>query len=224
MKPEVRHGASDIEEIERFRYAVYIAEQGKPLPWADHVSRRLSDADDSSAFHFCVRDAAGQIIAYSRMHYALSVPQNIIRRLSLEELFSHSAHKIGFISKLMVDSQSRGRTSAVRLIEEMILYGCHRFPDAEAAVFHCSLSLVPLYARLGFRTFGDPFQDAYVGLQVPMVAIFRDSAHYQACRSPLRAVAERVDRSPEKLDRVQDYFLSKRAVPAILVEPCHDTT
>ena len=187
---EVVHGLAQIEEIERFRYSIYVAEQHKPLPAADHQAKRLPDADDHAAFHFCMRNSAGKLVGYARMHYAEAIPASAIAHLELGDLVRHSPKVLGFISKLMVDRSLRGRANAVRQIMSMIQYGCERFGQAEGAVFHCSSELVSLYQRMGFRPFGSPFTDPYVGQQTPMVAIFRDLEHFRACHSPISAIVE----------------------------------
>ena len=209
---EVIHGLALIEDIERFRYSIYVAEQHKPLPAADHAARRLPDADDASAFHFCMRNSARKLVGYARMHYAEAIPASAVSHLELGDLARHSPKALGFISKLMVDKSLRGRTNAVRLIMSMIQYGCERFEDAEGAVFHCSPELVALYMRMGFRPFGSPFIDPYVGQQTPMVAIFRDLAHFRQCGSPISAIVEALpEHDGDKAASFREYFVVKRA-------------
>lgn len=207
---EVVQGQTDLEEIERFRYSIYVAEQHKPLPAADHRALRLPDIDDSAAMHFCVRDDARSLVGYARMHYAQSIPAATVSRLGLGDLLGQSPQSLGFISKLMVDKSLRGRTNAVRLIMSMIQYGCDRFPEAEGAVFHCSSELVPLYMRMGFRPFGRPFVDPHVGLQTPMVAIFRDLEHFEECGSPIALIVQDLSPAAESAERFSDYFLIRR--------------
>ncbi len=217
---EVVHGVSGIEEIERFRYSIYVAEQHKPLPAADHVAKRLPDADDHCAYHFCVRNSAKKLVGYARMHYAEAIPGSAIAHLALGDLVQQSPKVLGFISKLMVDQSLRGRTNAVRLIMTMIQYGCERFKEAEGAVFHCSSELVPLYTRMGFRPFGAPFIDPYVGQQTPMVAIFRDLAHFEACRSPVAAIVADLPAPNEaRASGFRDYFLVRRAFQSVSPAP-----
>lgn len=211
---EVLYGLARIEEIEQFRYSIYVAEQHKPLPAADHQAKRLPDQDDAVAFHFCVRNSAKKLVGYARMHYAESIPADAIVHLQLGDLVQHSPKVLGFISKLMVDRSLRGRTNAVRLIMSMIQYGCERFAQAEGAVFHCSSELVALYARMGFRPFGKPFIDPYVGQQTPMVAIFRDLEHFEQCGSPIAGIVEALPQHDEQLEAFRDYFVVKRAFRA----------
>ena len=209
---EVVYGLSQIVEIERFRYSIYVAEQHKPLPAADHQGKRLPDPDDHAAFHFCMRNSARKLVGYARMHYAQSIPSSAIAHLELADLARHSPKVLGFISKLMVDKSLRGRTNAVRLIMSMIQYGCERFEEAEGAVFHCCSDLVPLYARMGFRPFGEPFLDPYVGQQTPMVAIFRDLAHFKQCGSPVSAIVEALpEHDADRAASFREYFVEKRA-------------
>lgn len=207
---EVVQGRTDLEEIERFRYSIYVAEQHKPLPAANHRARRLPDVDDGAAMHFCVRNDARSLVGYARMHYAQAIPAATVGRLGLSDLLGESPQALGFISKLMVDKSLRGRTNAVRLIMSMIQYGCDRFPEAEGAVFHCSSELVPLYTRMGFRPFGRPFVDPHVGLQTPMVAIFRDLEHFEECGSPIALIVQDLSPAAESAERFSHYFLINR--------------
>lgn len=209
---EVVHGLAQIEEIERFRYSIYVAEQHKPLPAADHLTKRLPDADDHAAFHFCVRNSEHKLVGYARMHYAETIPSSAISHLELVDLVRRSPKVLGFISKLMVDKSLRGRTNAVRLIMSMIQYGCERFKQAQGAVFHCSSELVPLYTRMGFRPFGSPFVDPYVGKQTPMVAIFRDLEHFKECGSPIAMIAQSLPlQDGQQASSFREYFVVKRA-------------
>ncbi|MDB5943148.1 MAG: cyclic nucleotide-binding protein [Ramlibacter sp.] len=208
---EILYGHADLEEVERFRYSIYVAEQHKPLPAADHLARRLPDEDDADALHFCLRNGERQLVGYARMHYADGIPSATVSRLALSDLLERSPKSLGFISKLMVDKSLRGRTNAVRLIMSMIQYGCERFQDAEGAVFHCSSELVPLYTRMGFRPFGVPFIDPHVGKQTPMVAIFRDLAHFEECGSPIASVVQALVPHGPQAARFRDYFVIQRA-------------
>lgn len=209
---EVVEGLANIEEIERFRYSIYVAEQHKPLPAADHRTKRLPDADDHSAFHFCIRNSAKELVGYARMHYAAAIPSAEITQLGLGDLIQHAPKSLGFLSKVMVDQSLRGRTKAVRLIMTVIQYGCERFGEAEGAVGHCSSELVPLYTRMGFRPFGSSFIDPYVGHQTPMVAIFRDIAHFEECRSPIASIVSDLPAlDDQSTASFQEYFVSRRA-------------
>jgi predicted GNAT family N-acyltransferase len=204
---EVREGDCDLEDIERFRDSIYIAEQHKPLPAADHLTRRLPDEDDRTAYHFCIRNGSGQLVAYARLHCMENIPVLAVARLELGDLLRQSPETIGFISKLMVAKTMRGRTNAVRLIMSMIQYSCERFKDGEGAAFHCSSALVPLYTRMGFRVYGKPFIDPHVGLQTPMVVTFRDVEHFEKCGSPIASVLRTLTPHDGQPARFRDYFL-----------------
>jgi predicted GNAT family N-acyltransferase len=208
---EVRDGNCDLAEIERFRYSIYIAEQHKPLPAADHLTRRLPDEDDRTAFHFCIRNGSDQLVAYARLHCMESIPALAVARLDLGGLLRQSPETIGFISKLMVAKSLRGRTNAVRLIMSMIQYSCERFTHGEGAAFHCSPALVPLYTRMGFRVYGTPFIDPHVGLQIPMVVTFRDVEHFEKCGSPIASVLRTLAPHDGQPARFRDYFLVQHA-------------
>jgi predicted GNAT family N-acyltransferase len=208
---EVHYQPVRLEEIERFRYDIYIAEQHLSLPSADHAKRRLTDAEDKYAYHFCVRDAAKTLIGYSRMRYADAIPASVVTRLELRPYLKKAPKTIGSISRLMVHKSIRGGTCGVRLVKQMIEYGCQHFPEAEGAVFQCTPELVPLYTRLGFRPFGKLFSDPLIGTQVPMVTIFRDVAHFRPCKSPILPISASLLPRNERVAQLQHYFLVQRA-------------
>lgn len=118
----------------------------------------------------------------------------------------------------MVHKSIRGGTGSVRLVKHMIDYGCQRFPEAEGAVFHCTPELVPLYTRLGFRSFGKAYSDPLIGTQVPMVTIFGDVAHFLACKSPILHISESLLPRNEQVAQLQHYFLVQRAFDSSIID------
>src|SRR4051812_29053384 len=72
---------SEIKDLHRFRYEIYVAEQRKILLEADHVARTLPDQHDASAYHFVVRDLFGRTVGCCRLHIGGDVPDEIIERL-----------------------------------------------------------------------------------------------------------------------------------------------
>jgi hypothetical protein len=65
---------------------------------------------------------------------------------------------------------------------------------------------------MGFRPFGASFIDPYVGHQTPMVAIFRDIAHFEECHSPIASIVADLPRlDEERTASFREYFVAKRA-------------
>jgi predicted GNAT family N-acyltransferase len=178
-----------LDELERFRYRIYIEELGKSLPTADRARRRLGDPDDASAFHFIARAGNGDIVGCVRLHMAPDLPEDCIGRLGIARFAAEHDRAFGYVSKLMVQRDLRGLGIAQDLMLHMVRFG-HSAPFfGEIAFFHCHPRLVPTYERVGFRRFGRPFLDTHVGRQVPMHIVGGDVEHFERCRSSLASTA-----------------------------------
>lgn len=170
-------------EIQRFRYAVYVDEMGKPIAHADHDRQLLADPEDASGQVFACHDDEG-LIGTIRLATGVDDAHAGLYRL---ELFPDvPCTDVAFASRFMLRSDHRGGLAAHRL--------CLAALDAALAagvrlVFcHCAPYLVGYYEQLGFRRYTDNFHDA-LGYRVPMVLVLLDKPHLEAVRSPL---AERV--------------------------------
>ena len=184
------HGSElELDELERFRYRIYIEELGKSLPGADHARHRLGDADDASAFHFIAHSDGGDVVGCVRLHMAPDIPANCIAQLGLARFAAAHDRAFGYVSKLMIQRDLRGLGIAQELMRHMVRFG-HSAPFfGETAFFHCHPRLVPTYERVGFRRFGRIFRDPHVGRQVPMHIVGGDVAHFERCRSSLLRTA-----------------------------------
>lgn len=195
----VRIDEVDTTELERFRYAIYIEELGKPLASADHKTRRLPDPADPSAFHFTFHGHSGEIVGCVRLHLHPRLPQGVVQQLGLADFERQHDRPFGYVSKLMVAKGFRGGAVSVALMKAMVEFG-HGAPNhGEVAFFHCHPKLVRLYEKFGFRRFGAAFEDAQSGsTQVPMFIMGGDTAHFRACASPMALTAERFNIPPAR--------------------------
>lgn len=189
---KMAYGAgAHLEAIERFRYGIYVQEMGKRLPYAQHDQLRLPDPYDDTAHHLFALDRRGNLVGCVRLHMAPTLPGEFLDAMKLGAFAKAYDRPFGYVSKLMVRRSSRGLGVALGLMKAMVRLG-HTDPfRGEVAFFHCRQRLVSLYERMGLRTFGEPFDDPYVGLQVPMFILGGDVEHFTLCRSPLLSVARR---------------------------------
>lgn len=169
---ETLPSGADLEEVERLRYRIYCAEQGKPLAHANHAEQRLSDPLDATAVHFVIR-REGRVVACGRLN-ALDIAHPECERAGVDQLRKLGIHRVAFMSKLMVDRTYR-RVSAMapRLMkhigETAIAQGLL------VGLCHCSDRLVALYLRVGLLPLsGRSWHDPGEGWQQAMV-IFADS-------------------------------------------------
>lgn len=182
-------GGRLLPDIEGFRYQVYVAEQGKPLPQANHRDHRLPDEHDATAWHFVSSDQDGHIQACGRLHLGADIPTGQMLAMGLGHLDASRDASIGYVSKLMVDPEQRGSGLVMTLMRRMVEFGHSDPHGGEMAFFHCHPRLVELYERAGGRRFGRTFRDPHVGEQVPMFIMGGDIDHFTACRSPMRRIA-----------------------------------
>src|SRR5262245_39940848 len=169
--------------IYEFRYQVYIEEMGKPYSHADHERKRLSDPlDENATLLYSERD--GRIVATVRISWgedttALSAFAN---SCSLEMFTCFPATSYSFCSRLMVHKDHRYSFLAAALSTTCYQLGRER--GVQFNFVHCFPRLVRLFRRMGFRQYKEPFQDAEVGEQVPLVLVVEDIDHLKAIRSP----------------------------------------
>lgn len=187
--------AEDIEAIERLRYAVYIQEMGKPLPWADHEARRLPDALDKGAIQLCTGPASSLTSAL-RLHLD-PVPAEIRRKLELDQWCITKAVRCAFISKLMVSRPNRMGPLMHRLVSRV--YQLARDEGISMGFCVCHPSLAPLYERIGLHRCGGAVWDEQLGEQVRMVLLLEDVMHFRDIGSMLFAQASRYPTSPARL-------------------------
>lgn len=116
--PSVQMATTDVElvEIERFRYSIYIDEMHKPLPWANHVERRLPDADDHDALHTNIREDS-DVVACARLHIG-RVPDGAKQQLGIGGIVCDLPSPVFFMSKLMVATTLRGSIHARALMAQ----------------------------------------------------------------------------------------------------------
>jgi predicted GNAT family N-acyltransferase len=188
-----RIAATEQDRLEayRIRYAVYVAEQRKSYPSADHQREIFSDDLDSSATIVLVTDGSGSC-GTVRANFLDSVGvrsayQNEID-LSLFSLVPDPC--ISVCSRLAVLPEHRGRIVSSLLFSQIYRYGLSR--NTQLCFEACVPSLLPIFRRYGFREYVPPFVDPIVGHLHRMVLVLDDLAYLERVRSPFLAIAKHV--------------------------------
>jgi predicted GNAT family N-acyltransferase len=211
---------AQIDEARRFRYRIYVAEQGKTLSTADHECRMLIDPLDEGAWHFVCHVSGGELVGSCRLHCGARLPSRIENSLRLTEFMTHYAQPVGYISKLMFARNLRGRGAALQLLSHV--YRSGRDAGAMICFSHCNPKLAPLYERMGLHRFGHTFVDSEVGPQVPLVQILEDESHYRECRSPLLKDCSSYANDTARVGELRHWFLRRMAwQPLIVPAPSH---
>lgn len=184
-----------MREIYTLRYAVYVEEQGKVYPWLKHEQRQLIDEADAGAYHqFFVRGPDGSVIAAVRAHIH---PNDEVQRNLRWDLFDEWKDvPLYYISRFVVHPEFR-RSKATAVLMTA-LYRDWLELGSPFGFLNCAERYVPLYRRLGFTAYAQPYEDAHAGRQVPMLLPAGDSwwnarhasVYHQAGQRPAPSKAE----------------------------------
>ncbi len=187
----VARSGSELDDLFRFRHAIYKDELGALLPDARDASGELRDEYDEVAYQYGVF-AEGRTVGSLRVFDLCDVrkPTALIERFHLHETVdAFGGQQICFAGRLALDRRFRNGLSLIKLMScalgDLLERGM-RLVYADS-----SPHLLPLYDLLGFRRCGDAFNDSTFGFKVPIVLIARDHVRMQAVRSPLLSVASR---------------------------------
>jgi predicted GNAT family N-acyltransferase len=183
--------------LQRLRYRIYVGEQKKDAPGADHPRQLLASQDEETGHHFLLGDRPLEPVGCVTLHLGRHIPREARRWLGIERFLEADGYRGGYVSKLMLDRSMRGHGAAIPLLLAMMAFG-HR-AGGDYAVFHCNPRLVPLYEHLGFERFGRPFVEPHVGPQVPMVNLFCDAAHFRRAAAALREAVVPYGGAPERI-------------------------
>lgn len=171
------------------RYRVYVEEQGRQAPAADHRRRLERNADDETGILFCVR-SGDEVVATVRVHHGAvtGLPLCVREAFGLPEAGaaatgeapawrtaagSPDPRQAGVISRLAIDARHRGGQTIVALLR-----GCMAWFREEGRetrqVYILAFDdpgLVALYGMLGFKPIESRARYMIdLGATVPMVA------------------------------------------------------
>ena len=178
---------SDLERIGRFRYAVYVEEQGKSTPHADHRRRTLIEPEDrdwNSRTYWVERE--GRILGTVRAQRG-PFPPEVARQMRLDAFPFDGQSRLALYSRLMVAQQARHTDVVSRLI--FVGVAITTWNHLCAGVMTCLPALVPIFEKLGCAAYAEPFVHADSGVQQPM-ALLCEAQYLRERGSP---VADWVD-------------------------------
>jgi hypothetical protein len=189
----VRIAATEHDRLEayRIRYAVYVAEQRKSYPLADHKQQIFSDDLDSLATIILVADenAPCGTVRASFLDSA-GVRSAYERQIDLSLCSLIPDHSISICSRLAVLPEHRGRAVTALLFSEIYRYGLGR--NTQLCFEACAPWLLPIFRRYGFREYLPPCFDPIVGQLHRMVLVLDDLVHLERVRSPFLRIAKEV--------------------------------
>ncbi len=186
------HVARDNDERARvfaFRYRVLVDELDIPVVDADHDRRQVRDALDDRALHLYLTDEDG-VQACSRLLPADmgGIPDRLRRIYALDRFAPFKPAAFSFSDRLYVaPAWRKSRMPAVLLGAQFKLA---RRRGIRFDFTHCRPARVGLFEKLGYRRYGENFQDPDFGLQTPMVLLTEDERRLVRLNSPFAPMAQ----------------------------------
>ena len=196
---------SEKEEIYRLRYQVYIEEMNgaQRHDEADVSARQLRDEWDERAYHFYVSDE-GEMVACARLILRRDGPMECEKEFALEEFGPAFPDYVCMISRLVSHPRARGSHLLKQLTCAMYQFACEQ--DVQFSFIDCHSRLLPLYSRLGFRTYRPGFNHSKYTYVIPMVLVMNDLEHMEQARSPFVHIGRRYPHSTVGRELLQKKF------------------
>ena len=171
-------------DVYRFSYDVYVKDLGKHFPDADHLNGYLTDSFDSDASYITeVKDnCLIGTCRINRIHTTHHQYSKLQQRYQISDFFIQSDN-VFFISRLLIKKKYRSTNTLLRLLKN-IFYKVKKHNDF-IIVIDCSPALVPMYLKLGFKTYKENFIDEVLGEKTPLYFSYEDKNHLRKINSPV---------------------------------------
>jgi hypothetical protein len=185
----------DKEAVYRFRYSVYVEEMGRYQQTADHVGRRLVEAEDEQAWIFFARDG-DDVVGTARLSWGadgFSIRQ--VDEYSLTPFLAELAPSMLAVGeRVMVMPKYRGTGLVDELLEcRRELAANH---DVRVVFSACEPHLLSLYLSQGRKTYADKnINGVEAGYLIPLVS-------FPQGPEVLEALGEELGTMPDCVDRV----------------------
>jgi predicted GNAT family N-acyltransferase len=184
---------NESELIERFRYRIYVAEQAKQLPGADHSAGRLTDSFDEGAHHF-LSERVGHIDGYARLHIHC-VPTAVQAQLGMASFLNRPGLAASYLSKVMLAPDRRGGVTFAQLTRHM--YRCARLKGTNLFICHAAESLAAQYEGFGWQRFSSAVSMPHMKPQIPLILAPGNRSRLLTARPLLYAVETEFEPVPD---------------------------
>ncbi|WP_347259323.1 GNAT family N-acyltransferase [Rudaea sp.] len=178
------------EQVFRLRYDVYVGEQKKAYPEADHVKRLLFDELDPDADIIAVKTAEGGIVGTVRANWfdSAATHAHYSDVFGIENFLGIDRGCISVCSRLAASPEHRHIRVRELLFESIYEHGLDR--DTRLCFATCAPILLRMFGKYGFREFAAPILDPVVGKLHRTLLVLDDVAHLERVRSPFLEIAE----------------------------------
>ncbi|MER3423813.1 MAG: hypothetical protein C4293_11865, partial [Nitrospiraceae bacterium] len=180
--------------IYRLRYQVYIEEMdgGRRHDEADFYNRQLCDQWDDRAYHFYVHHDS-LVVACARVMLRRDGPMECEEKFDLEQFAPAFPDRVCMTSRLALHPRIRGSHVLKYLTCAIYQFWCEQ--DIQFSFLDCHTRLLPLYSRLGFRTYRPGFNHEKYTYVIPMVLVVDDVEYLEQVKSPFAAIGRRFPHS-----------------------------
>lgn len=168
------------EAIYRFRYSVYVEELGRKLGLGDPDRRWIHDPEDNRAYTtlFYTGSPEEMTGTLRLRHWSPGeVPPADHQTFSMQLFGRLNELSVSELGRFMIKPNARNRLVFVSLCREAYETAAARGVDLAFA--NCAPRLVPLYLKLGFRAYAGSPVSTPDGVEVPLVMVPSDHAHFE---------------------------------------------
>lgn len=186
------------DRVFAFRYRVLVEASGLQSEYADHKTKTIREPLDHGALQIYVADMqSGETVAALRLNAGAldSKIGNISEMGGFGPFNEFSAKALTMTSMLVI--APKYQTSSAASLAISAAYKMARKCGSLFDFTQCSPEMLPLYQKLGYRKFRDNFMDDTLGYQVPLVLVTHDYGHLTFVRSPLGAIARKMNNSSD---------------------------
>ncbi len=193
---QIASTGQELEALERFRYQIYVTEQGKHVAGADSGRRRLQLESDRDAVHYFLRSPDQEhILGYVRGHFGI-FPSHLHEPFQLGRFERFCTRgQLYFSSQLMVSRTSRNFHVMRALTGAQYRHG--RQKGIKAWLFHCRAALTVFYTRSGMYRYGPLFELPDLGWQAPCIGICEDVQHFAQTKSYFFPLSQEFENSDD---------------------------
>lgn len=181
--------ASDLADIYRFKYEIYVDEMGRYQSIADHLNRSLKEADDDRSHIYQAR-IDGELVGTMRFTWGGDgeFSERHIGQYDLEPFLDRVPRdQIVIGERFMIDPTYRGTDLLFRMFCAYMAFVNER--RIQFVFGDCEAHLLNTYQSLGFRTYTRRnVNSPDTGYLIPLVIVSEDLGYMRKIGSPLADV------------------------------------
>jgi len=172
----------------RLRYHVYVGEQGKGYPEADHSALTLSDElDDEAELILVSVDGFVGGTVRGNLFGSCATRHRYGKYFEVSRVSGFDPARIAVASRMA--AHPAYRHGAVRRLLFESLYSRGLALQTELCFVACAPALLPLYRRYGWREYVAPIEDPIVGARHRMLLVLDDIEYLERMNSPYARIA-----------------------------------